>query len=140
MMRQSDVQEAHSILECCALQTEQCCRASRTTNPPVCFPQSFQDRLALDSPKVETPGRFRRGLSSLGRLQFFKRHFEAIPRGKNHRPLDEVLQFPDISRPRPLGHGLQRRSRNFLDPCLHAAGVSGDEVLNENGYVFSSFA
>src|SRR5208337_3453455 len=111
-----------------------------TTDTPICFPQSLQDRLAFNFPEVETPGCLGRSSFRWWRAQFLEWHLERFSSGEDHRPLDEVLQFPDIPRPCPFGHSLHRPRGNLSDIFLHAARVSAHEVFDEERYVVPSFA
>ena len=56
-------------------------------------------------------------------------HDEGISIPKNHRPLDHIFQFPDISRPRVCHKKILHSLRDFLDVLMEFLVVCLDEVF-----------
>ena len=59
---------------------------------------------------------------------------------KNHRPFDEVLQFPDITRPVIADQSVHCLRWNFIDPLIHPLGVKLQEVVYQSRNIFRTLA
>src|SRR5580693_8698101 len=59
-------------------------------------------------------------------------------RRKNDGSLDEVLQFPNVSRPGVPHQRLHCPRRDFVDPLVHSPGVKFREMPNQFWDVFST--
>src|SRR6476660_3831571 len=57
---------------------------------------------------------------------------------KNDGSLDEVLQFPNVSRPGVSHQCIHRLRRDFLDPLVHSPGVKFGEMPNQFRNVFTT--
>ena len=68
--------------------------------------------------------------ASGGRSSSAKRRSQGRAFCKDHRALDEILEFSDIARPIPLGQRLHHVGRDGLDLLIHAASMLGDEIAN----------
>jgi hypothetical protein len=59
---------------------------------------------------------------------------------EDYRTLDEILQFPNVSRPLPIRQGLHCGGRNCLNVFLHLSCELVDEVANQHGNIFLPLA
>ena len=58
----------------------------------------------------------------------------------DHRPLNSVLQFPNITHPRLLLQLLDGAWRNSRDLLVHSHRELVNEMLHQHGYIFTSLA
>src|SRR5204863_7323052 len=70
--------------------------------------------------------------------QFSDRYLQGAAVGKDHRALDEILQFANITRPMPPRKLLHRRDRDGLNLLLHAATVLLGEVADQKRNIFGA--
>jgi len=68
--------------------------------------------------------------------QFWDRHFKHLAAREDYGTLDEILQFPNVSRPLPIRQGLHRGRRNRFDVFFHSPCELLDEEANEQGNIF----
>ena len=60
---------------------------------------------------------------------------QAVAVGKDHGPLDEVLQLPDIPRPPPRAQRMEGFSRNTVNLPSHFGAVLGYKMADQLGNV-----
>lgn len=82
--------------------------------------QHAQDVFALDG--LERCGVGLRGGGVSGLFQLSEGDFQGRAARQDHRALHQVLQFPDVARPRIGGQGCHRRRRDPLDRFFHLLG------------------
>ena len=70
-------------------------------------------------------------LASAAWLQLPDRRAQHSVRGENHCPLDEVSQFPDVSRPSVSHQGLHRFRWDLIDPLVHWPRMQCREVPDQ---------
>src|ERR1700686_594855 len=115
------------------------CSAIAAGNLPPAVRQCCLDHLSFLAPQGTSrrrgPVRRWRGLNRQPRIVDLQRVIAA----ENHSALDDVLQLADVSGPRVRFAELQRALADPAHPLPHLLGKSLDEVLEQNGYVFSAF-
>ena len=72
--------------------------------------------------------------------QFRERGSQNRAIGENDRPLDEVLQFPDIARPLPVGQRSHGLGRYGFDVLVHFAGKPLHEMPRQQRNVLPALA
>src|SRR5215813_1892126 len=68
----------------------------------------------------------------LERLQLGHWRAQNRLRRENHRTFNEILQFPDISRPRVSQQRIDGIGRDIVDPLVHALSVERGEVPQQS--------
>src|SRR5262245_10058607 len=63
--------------------------------------------------------------------EVLERHHESWTGGKNHRALDQVLEFANVSGPPVAAHHVEGLGRNLLDLPLHSRGEASDEMADQ---------
>ena len=109
--------------------------AVRADDQAVAFAQSHEDVLAFGAFKSLVVEQ-----NAGGGLQLAERNGQDRTGGEDQRALDEILQFTDISGPRPADECVHRPFRNAGDRLLHAARDLLYKVLDEQGNVFAALA
>src|ERR1700722_19852626 len=72
-------------------------------------------------------------------LQFADWRAQDWPRGHDYRPLDKILQFPNIARPTMSPDRLHDLVGNLVDYFVHPSGERSNEVPNKLRDVFGAF-
>src|ERR1700722_5994093 len=113
-------QNTHNLLSLCLLMLFS--YASRVSLA------DFADRLSYNSGNLVLHAVvFRRVGVRIRFAQFLDRHFKRFATRENYGPLDEILQFPNVSRPLTVSQGLHRGGWNRFDAFLQ----SPCELLDE---------
>src|SRR5258708_18876672 len=68
--------------------------------------------------------------------QFWDRHLKRFAARQDHGTLDDIFQFPNVSRPIPIRQGLHCSGRNRFDVFLHSPCELLDEEAYQKGNIF----
>src|ERR1039458_5883703 len=84
----------------------------------------------------------RRGAGGfLGIVPYFgQRSTQAGSCGKDHRPFNEVLELPYVSRPMPAYQSAHRIRRNLIDLPVHLRGIFLREMAGQYRYILRPVA
>jgi len=119
-----------------SLQAKSVGRAAFTADHTLAFAQDAENVIAFGGLKV----RIHR-TAGLGRsLEFREWWAQHGPRGKNHRPLYEILEFANVTRPAPVHKGLHGFRRNRFNPLSHALRMAAQKIPDEQRNVFATLA
>jgi hypothetical protein len=74
---------------------------------------------------------WRKGFRFCDAVQLCQRGLKNIPGGKDDAPLDEILQFPNVSRPRIPDKRFHYFGGNFVNPLAYLLRESSYEVRHQ---------
>src|SRR5215469_5220410 len=123
-------------IECASPQPQTTRCAPWTSDDPFRLCQNLLDVMSLSifqCDRLQYVRRYRLGKP-------FQRSTQNRPCRQNDGPFNEILQFPDVSRPRVSSEGLHNFAGNCFDMLLHALGISSHKMLDQQRDVLNSIA
>src|ERR1700730_14853391 len=116
-------------MKCGTVQSKKCCCASWTRKHPSSFLQYRTDMITFD---------VRQGLGLFSAVPGYdagtkipKWYMQGGAGSQNHRSLDYILQFADVSRPPVLSQSLHRSRRNRINRFVHPSRSFLHKMLYE---------